>query len=144
MSITHCTVPGKVALTFDDGPYLYTSQLLDTLKGAGIHATFCVVANNGAKGQIELSSTGYPGIIQRMIAEGHQVASHTWSHQYLTNLTHQQRLDQFIKNEIALTDILGFFPTYLRPPYEAMNADVLTDLNSLGYHVVSKLLPYHR
>ena len=73
-----------------------------------------------------------------MVAEGHQVVSHTWSHQYLTNITRQQRLDQIIKNEIALTDILGFFPTYLRPPYEAMTADVLADLNALGYHVVSR------
>jgi peptidoglycan/xylan/chitin deacetylase (PgdA/CDA1 family) len=96
-----------------------------------------VVGNNGAKGQIEGVSTGYPAIIQRMIAEGHQVASHTWSHQDLTQLTHQQRVDQVIKNEIALVDILGFFPTYLRPPYEDMNADVLGDLNTLGYHVVS-------
>jgi peptidoglycan/xylan/chitin deacetylase (PgdA/CDA1 family) len=126
-----------VALTFDDGPYLYTSQLLDTLKAAGVNATFCVVGNNGGKGQIEGTSTGYPAIIQRMIGEGHQVASHTWSHQDLTTLTHQQRVDQVIKNEIALVDILGFFPTYLRPPYEDMNSDVLSDLNALGYHVVS-------
>jgi len=32
VEISHCTVPGKVALTFDDGPYIYTNDLLDVLK----------------------------------------------------------------------------------------------------------------
>jgi peptidoglycan/xylan/chitin deacetylase (PgdA/CDA1 family) len=38
--IEKCTVPGVVALTFDDGPYLYTQSVVDQLNAAGIHATF--------------------------------------------------------------------------------------------------------
>jgi peptidoglycan/xylan/chitin deacetylase (PgdA/CDA1 family) len=130
-------VPGKIALTFDDGPYIYTSSLLDLLSKQGIKATFFVTGVNGGKGDISEPSTGYPGIIQRMIKDGHQVASHTWSHADLTLLNHQQRVDQLVKNEIALTKILGFFPTYMRPPYSFVNADVLADMKTLGYHVVS-------
>lgn len=49
-----------------------------------------------------------------MIAEGHQVASHTWSHQNANELTDEQMAEQMIYNEIAINDILGFFPTYMR------------------------------
>ncbi|KAK9422502.1 hypothetical protein SUNI508_00365 [Seiridium unicorne] len=137
VSISHCTVNGRVALTFDDGPYIYTSELLDILKKNGVRATFFVVGNNGGKGQIELASTGYPAIIQRMYSDGHQIGSHSWSHQNMSQLTAQQRHDQIIRNEIALVDILGFFPTYFRPPYTQCSVDCSNDLGALGYHVVN-------
>jgi peptidoglycan/xylan/chitin deacetylase (PgdA/CDA1 family) len=38
--INSCTVPGVVALTFDDGPYLYTQDIVNQLNAAGLHATF--------------------------------------------------------------------------------------------------------
>lgn len=135
VSLRTCSVPGKVALTFDDGPYIYTSDLLDLLKARGVKATFFIVGNNGGKGQINDPKTGYPALIRRMHKEGHQIGSHTWSHQDLSALTRQQRYDQIIKNEMALGDILGFFPTYLRPPYMSCSADCLADLGDLGYHV---------
>ncbi|GFF60146.1 hypothetical protein IFM61606_05802 [Aspergillus udagawae] len=137
VSIRACNVPGKVALTFDDGPYIYTSDLLDILKARGVKATFFLVGNNGGKGQINDPRTGYPSLIRRMYNEGHQIGSHTWSHQDLSTLTQRQRYDQIIKNEIALSDILGFFPTYLRPPYMSCTTDCLTDLRDLGYHVAN-------
>lgn len=43
--ITACTVPGVFALTFDDGPFAYTSELLDILTKNGVNATFFL---NGA------------------------------------------------------------------------------------------------
>ena len=49
-----------------------------------------------------------------MADEGHQVASHTWSHQNFSQMTKEQARNQVIWNEIALNDILGYFPTYLR------------------------------
>ncbi|KAI0132879.1 hypothetical protein BJ170DRAFT_264509 [Xylariales sp. AK1849] len=137
VSISHCSVNGKVALTFDDGPYIYTSELLDILKKNNVRATFFVVGNNGGKGQIELTSTGYPAIIQRMYSEGHQIGSHSWSHQDLSKITVQQRHEQIIRNEIAFVDILGFLPTYFRPPYTNCPSDCLKDLGDLGYHVVN-------
>jgi len=136
-AIYHCSTPGHVALTFDDGPYIWTSDLLDILKANNVKATFFIVGNNNGKGQINDPSTGYPAIIQRMYAEGHQIGSHTWSHQDMSTLTHQQRMDQIVKNEMAFVDILGFFPTYLRPPYESCNSACLADLGAMGYHVMN-------
>lgn len=70
-----------------------------------------------------------------MIHEGHQVSSHTWSHQRLTTLSKSQFWNQIIYNEIALADILGYFPTYLRPPYSASTETTDAWLGELGYHV---------
>lgn len=70
-----------------------------------------------------------------MKADGHQIASHTWSHQRLPTLGKTLLRQQMIYNEIALADILGFFPTYMRPPYSASNEDVDRWLGELGYHV---------
>jgi peptidoglycan/xylan/chitin deacetylase (PgdA/CDA1 family) len=69
--IETCTVPGVVALTFDDGPSIYTETLLDLLKINNQKATFFV------NGQNYDNIHNYASTIQRMITEGHQVASHT-------------------------------------------------------------------
>jgi len=142
VGIYACTVPGTVALTYDDGPYIYTSYVLDVFKYYRSKATFFVTAINNGKGEIDDPSTIYPSIIRRMLAEGHQIASHTWSHQDLTKITPTQRRDQMIKNEMALRNILGFFPTYMRPPYSNCDAQsgCQADMVSLGYHIVGSLL----
>ncbi|KAK0609474.1 carbohydrate esterase family 4 protein, partial [Immersiella caudata] len=137
VDISHCSVRGKVALTFDDGPYIYTPELLDTLKSNSVPATFFIVGNNAGKGQVSDPKSGYTPIIRRMIADGHQVGSHTWSHQDMSALTPQQRRAQIINNEIALENILGVIPTYFRPPYTRCGADCYNELGSLGYHVVN-------
>ena len=106
-------------------------------------ATFFVTATNGGKGQIQVESTGLPAIIKRMHAEGHQIGSHSWSHQDFKAITPQQRRDQIVKNEISLVDILGFFPTYMRLPYSSWNDEVLADLGKFGYHVIDFNLDTH-
>lgn len=135
--IIDCTQQNVVALTYDDGPYLYTNQLLDTLKQFGFHATFFMTGNNLAKGPIDTTAP-YPTIIQRMIAEGHQVASHTWSHYSLSNITSDERKQQMVKNERAIANIIGKYPTYMRPPYSQCNAasGCQADMKALGYHRV--------
>lgn len=70
--IDHCIVPGTVALTFDDGPYIYTPQILDTLSQRGARATFFL--NGVHMGNIH----EYTDVMRRTIAEGHQLASHTY------------------------------------------------------------------
>lgn len=44
--ITTCTVPGTIALTFDDGPYEYTWALAESLKKQGVTATFFMNGKN--------------------------------------------------------------------------------------------------
>lgn len=76
--ITHCNRPGVVALTFDDGPYIYTGQMLETLSQHGARATFFL--NGVNKGNIE----AFPGVVQRALNEGHQLGSHTYVFEPIT------------------------------------------------------------
>ncbi|KAK3692551.1 hypothetical protein B0T22DRAFT_17007 [Podospora appendiculata] len=134
--IYDCVVEGDIALTFDDGPYLYTNDLLDKLKSYGAKATFFMTGNNLGKGMINDPASIYPAIIRRMHAEGHQIASHTWSHQNASQLTNTQFTNQMVWNEIAINSILGFFPTYMRPPYSICEKNCQNILSTLGYHAI--------
>ncbi|RDL35375.1 uncharacterized protein BP5553_07306 [Venustampulla echinocandica] len=132
--IYDCVVPGDIAFTFDDGPYIYTSDLLDKLKTHNAKATFFITGNNLGKGPID-STAQWSNLIKRMVAEGHQVASHTWSHQSLTSVDETTFNNQIIYNEMAFRNILGYFPTYMRPPYSQCDATCGSRLATLGYHV---------
>ncbi|KAH6949364.1 hypothetical protein EDB82DRAFT_545917 [Fusarium venenatum] len=137
--ITTCTTPGIVALTFDDGPYKYTNQVLDVLKKHNIKATFFITGNNLGKGQIDDPSKPWPKILRRMHSEGHQLASHSWSHEDLSAASAELRKQQIIYNEMAFRNVLGFFPKYLRPPYGTCSrvSGCLDYVTKLGYHVVN-------
>jgi peptidoglycan/xylan/chitin deacetylase (PgdA/CDA1 family) len=134
--IYDCVNDGDIAMTFDDGPYLYTNDLLDKLKSYGAKATFFITGNNIGKGMINDPSTPYPAILKRMANEGHQIASHTWSHQNASAITQQQFTNQMVWNEIAFNSVLGFFPTYMRPPYSICEKNCQTILSQLGYHAI--------
>ncbi|RPA72947.1 glycoside hydrolase/deacetylase [Ascobolus immersus RN42] len=133
--IWDCEIPGQVALTYDDGPYIYTTELLDMLKEYNAKATFFITGINLGKGSIDDEATGYPAIIRRMVADGHQIASHTWSHADLSTLDEATRRSEMIKLEMALRNILGYIPTYMRPPYSSCNAACQATLTTLGYHI---------
>lgn len=127
-----------VALTFDDGPYIYTSQLLDTLASFSppVHATFFVNGANWVSG-IDDESTPYPNILRRMLSEGHQIASHTWSHTDLSSATTAVRVEQVTRLEDLLLRVVGVRPRYIRPPYAACENGCLEDLEGMGLHVVN-------
>ncbi|KAK7757820.1 hypothetical protein SLS62_000198 [Diatrype stigma] len=135
-----CEAPGTVALTYDDGPGEFTAGLLDLLaEHDGAKATFFVTGVNNNKGEIDDPATPWPGVIRRMYEEGHQIASHTWSHADLSAISSARRRDEMVKNEMALRNVLGgLIPTYMRPPYSSCTAEsgCQADLAALGYHVV--------
>jgi hypothetical protein len=47
-----------------------------------------------------------------------------------------QFTNQIVWNEIALNSILGFFPTYMRPPYSICEKNCQSILSTLGYHII--------
>ncbi|KAI5806534.1 hypothetical protein DFH27DRAFT_480211 [Peziza echinospora] len=135
VDIYDCQVPGTVALTYDDGPFIYTSDLLDVLATHNAKATFFVTGINLGKGRIDDATKPWPALISRMVADGHQIASHTWSHADLSTLSSADRVGEMVKLEMALRNIIGKFPTYMRPPYSSCNAACMTTMAQLGYHV---------
>jgi peptidoglycan/xylan/chitin deacetylase (PgdA/CDA1 family) len=111
--------------------------VLDLFKSYGAKATFFVTGANINKGQIDITPA-HTATIKRMHAEGHQVASHTWTHLDLSAIPAIERKNQMWKNEMALRNILGFFPAYMRPPYSSCTAASGCEktMADLGYHVI--------
>jgi peptidoglycan/xylan/chitin deacetylase (PgdA/CDA1 family) len=105
-----------VAMTFDDGPHpTLTPRLLDILKERNIKCTFFVIGKNAKT---------YPKIIQRMIAEGHEVANHTWTHCSLTSRSDAQIRTELKLSEDALMEVANYRPQLIRPPYGAINTRI--------------------
>ncbi|ORX78632.1 glycoside hydrolase/deacetylase, partial [Anaeromyces robustus] len=119
------------ALTFDDGPYKYDEDLLDLLKKYNVKATFFLNGDN----VMDIYSTQGKRIVKRMAAEGHIVASHTWSHADLDELNASQIKEEMIKVEEAIVKITGKRPAFMRLPYGSgtSNPTVKKTLQSLGY-----------
>ncbi|KAH6645405.1 carbohydrate esterase family 4 protein [Truncatella angustata] len=133
--IYNCTNPGEVALTFDDGPMDYTQSIVDSLDSAGFRGTFFVVGFYGYR-KIYDETTTYPSLLRSMHERGHQIGSHTWRHFNLDRLSSEERIDEIVNNEKAFAKVLGFVPTYLRPPFGSCKGPCLEDLRGLGYHAV--------
>lgn len=95
------------AVTFDDGPSQYTGQLLDTLQAEGVRATFFVLGRQAER---------HPDLIQRMIREGHEVGSHSYSHPNFRKLSPTEQWWQ-LSRTMELLQEMGVQPTSFRPPY---------------------------
>ena len=94
-----------IALTFDDGPWDTTPELLDVLKKNGAHATFFTVGKQVDK---------YPDTVKREHEEGHQVCTHTWDHAAgsgqgvnLTYMSAEEQTDELEKGFEAVDSALG-------------------------------------
>jgi peptidoglycan/xylan/chitin deacetylase (PgdA/CDA1 family) len=114
---------GTVALTFDDGPGPYTAQVLDLLARNRVRATFFVVGE-----QVQAR----PGLIRRIVAGGHRVQNHTWSHPNLTILSPARVRAQLTRTTAAITAAGAPKPTQVRPPYGAVNGAVLRAMTAQG------------
>jgi len=122
LSYTAVAVNGPyIAITFDDGPVPEpTLRLLDMLKERNIKATFYVVGTNAA---------AHPEILQRMVAEGHEIGSHSWSHPALSKLGAAGVKSQLDKTNEAIFAAIGTNPKTMRPPYGATNASLNRRIN---------------
>ena len=122
LTYNSCNVEGtSIALTFDDGPHpKHTTRLLDMLKERGVKATFYVIGQNVVQ---------YPEIMQRMVAEGHEIGHHTYTHPSLNKISAAKLTEEITKTNEAIVQSFGARPTTIRPPYGATNASVNQRLN---------------
>lgn len=110
-----CAVMKCVALTFDDGPSVYTNTLLDTLATYNVPGTFFVL---GRSAKIQ------PDTIARIVADGHELGNHSWDHKDLRTLSDADIDTQLRRTDDLIDSIVGVRPRYLRPPYGVMNSAV--------------------
>lgn len=117
-----------VAITFDDGPHpVYTPKILDILKEKRVKATFFVVGSCVKK---------YPEIARRIVAEGHDIANHTYSHRDLVPAGKKTVLGQIRKTDQTIKEATGIKTTLFRPPRGIYSNMVRKLLLEDGYQII--------
>ncbi len=102
----------EVALTFDDGPGIYTERILDALRRGHAKGTFFTVGR-------QIGS--FPLPLQRSVAEGNEIGDHTWNHADLTKLAPKDLTAEITDQAAALQQDGLPRPRLFRPPYGAYN-----------------------
>jgi peptidoglycan-N-acetylglucosamine deacetylase len=103
--------PNQVALTFDDGPDpKWTPQILDILRQNHVHATFFVIGKH---------AEDHPGLIRRILREGHEIGNHTYTHPDLSEVSPEQATLELNATQQLIEWISGRTTILFRPPYNA-------------------------
>jgi len=104
-------------LSFDDGPEPgHTPKLLDTLARHDVKASFFLVGE-----KIEQ----YPEIVQRIVADGHMIGNHSYSHWSFDNMNLTKQLDEVYRTD-ALLRLFDDRPHHrMRPPHGYVGAQLL-------------------
>jgi peptidoglycan-N-acetylglucosamine deacetylase len=110
----------RVALTFDDGPSVYTPQVLAILNRYGVHATFFEIGRQVRP----LAATS-----RAVIHSGDVIGNHTWSH---PDLGAANTAAQLHPTQAVIHRVTGFRPCLMRPPYGTAPPDVVGIARSLG------------
>lgn len=111
-----------IALTFDDGPGVGTAKILDLLKQYGVKATFFSV------GQM----AGYhPALLDRIVAEGHVLANHSFDHPMLSKLDDDQIFNEIKRtHKLIAPHLKPGARLYFRAPYGDWRPNIADKLNA--------------
>lgn len=118
-----------IAITFDDGPHpVNTPKILDILKEYDVKATFFSLGKNVLR---------HKKIAQRIVAEGHEIQNHSWSHRDYSKLNSEEIRADLEETSKVIKEITGKEPHLFRPPYGKL-ADGQGEWISreLGYRLV--------
>ncbi|MEV0128772.1 polysaccharide deacetylase family protein [Dactylosporangium sp. NPDC050688] len=106
-----------VALTIDDGPHpVWTPKVLRLLERYHVPALFCLIGNQ---------VLGHENVARDLVAAGHHVANHTWSHPAKIAHLAPDRVQQEIdRAQDKIYDTTGKLPTIFRSPGGAVSPAV--------------------
>ena len=107
-----------VALTFDDGPHpKNTPRILEALRTYDGASTFFMVGTNVER---------YPDVVRQVAESGSEIASHTYDHPNLTQLSGDRLKYQLIRVSELINELTGQQVSVktLRPPYGAVSEQV--------------------
>jgi peptidoglycan/xylan/chitin deacetylase (PgdA/CDA1 family) len=122
-----------LALTIDDGPDPdHTPRILDTLKQYGVKVTFFLIAER---------IKGNEALVERMIAEGHEIANHMVDDQPSIRLSTPEFEDQFLEADAVLRQFAQ--PRWFRPGSGWYDEPMLATVERHGYRtVLGSIYPY--
>jgi cellulose synthase/poly-beta-1,6-N-acetylglucosamine synthase-like glycosyltransferase/peptidoglycan/xylan/chitin deacetylase (PgdA/CDA1 family)/spore germination protein YaaH len=102
-------MPGKIALTFDDGPDpVWTPKILDILKAENVKATFFVLGENGQEN---------PGLLKRIVDEGHTIGNHSFTHPNLGEVPDRVTDLELNATQRLIESVTGRSTRLFRAPY---------------------------
>jgi peptidoglycan-N-acetylglucosamine deacetylase len=123
-TLTHGSDPNQMALTFDDGPNdPHTLHLLDVLTKHDAKATFFFIGKYVRQ---------RPEIARAILAAGHEIGNHTYSHPNLIFVSAAQLRQELDDCSKALEDALGIGTSLFRPPFGGRRPGVLRTARALG------------
>lgn len=97
------------ALTFDDGPDpAFTPRILEILDSHRVTATFFALGYNAAR---------HPGLLQEVVAAGHEIGSHGWRHLSLVGASPEEARREIEHGTRLVEDHAGVAVRSFRPPY---------------------------
>lgn len=119
----------KIALTFDDGPALpFTEEILAILRARRVPATFFVCG---------LEAERFPATLRQILADGHTIGNHTYSHPCLVPLSRARMAEEIDRTQEAIHAIAGSRPALFRPPYGVRWFGLYPVLAQRGMQVVA-------
>jgi peptidoglycan/xylan/chitin deacetylase (PgdA/CDA1 family) len=119
--------PGRVALTFDDGPNSLTRDYLETLERLGARATFFLVGKFCA---------AHPELVAEIAARGHELASHGYTHRRFTELSHDELSDELERTQALLPPPTNGNRPLVRPPHGAVSLRSMLTCSRQGFTTV--------
>jgi peptidoglycan-N-acetylglucosamine deacetylase len=120
---------GSVALTFDDGPSApYTEQILDILREQKVTATFFLCGKNVER---------HPEIARRILAEGHTIGNHTYSHRFPYFRRRSFFAAEIDRAQDVIEQVTGQRPRIFRPPFGARWLGMYSVLRERGLPLIT-------
>jgi peptidoglycan/xylan/chitin deacetylase (PgdA/CDA1 family) len=117
----------SLALTFDDGPGADTEHILDILARHNLSATFFMIGRHVER---------FPEIASRIVAEGHEIGNHSYSHPiFLYQSPHNTR-EQLARTQAVIEQTTGVSPRLARPPCGVRTPAYFTAARELGLRTV--------
>ncbi|MFH1140864.1 MAG: polysaccharide deacetylase family protein, partial [Chloroflexota bacterium] len=119
----------QVALTFDAGASAKpTPKILAVLKAHGVQTTMFITGQWAREN---------PDLLRQMIADGHELGNHSYSHPYLSKMTRRDIEDELERARRQVEAITGTsMAPYFRPPFGEQTKDIIDMASSLGYTTV--------
>jgi peptidoglycan-N-acetylglucosamine deacetylase len=127
-TFTHARSQMAVALSFDDGPSRCTGDILNILDQYQAKGTFFLIGANVKQ---------HADVARRMVASGHEIGNHTYSHQFYDATWPQEVIGADLdKGQKAIEQASGVRPGLFRPPYGWRSPWMISAARRRGYRVV--------